>query len=254
MDELVKGERASHAQAASQSPEAQQTEALVESSQSPKKTGIRTDVKSEFNNGKTGFPGRKIAGIILFCMAFLVILFFAILGGFISGIIYASPFWLCGILCFALKRNVGLWCAWAVYALVDTCLAYLTGFSRAVALYGGGWTFGHIFAWVMILALIALIAVTVVRFGKKPFSAGKNGYICLLAPWASWIVLHVLSFLLGSTLTEWYDAEHILPCYSYRLLSMLLSWGRIISVTVGLVMLVRFVRAKRNSQEDTSFH
>ncbi len=247
LDELVKGERETQEQATSKKTEEQQTKELTESSQGPKKNRIRTDVKSEFNNEKAGFPGRKIAGVILFCMSFLVILFFAILGGLISGVIYTSPFWLCGILCFVLKKNVGLWCAWTVYALVDTCLATLMGFSRAVALRGFGWTTGRVFAWVMILALVVLIAVTIVRFGKKPLPEGKEGYFCLFVPWVLWFVLHGFSFLLGSTLTEWYDAEHILPVYTYRLVSMVLSWGRIISLTVGLTMVVRYVSTKKRS-------
>jgi len=244
LDELVKGEKAPQGQRVSQGPETQQ---VSESGQWTRKAVTGLEVKSEYNNDRTGLPGRKIAGIILFCMSFLVILFFTVLGGFISGIIYASPFWLCGILCFVLKKNVGLWCAWAVYALVDTCLAYLLGFSRAVALrgFGLGLTFGSIFAWIMILTLGVLIAVTVIRFGKKPFPEGKKGYLGLFVPWVSWFVLHGGSFLLGSTLTEWYDAEHILPVYTYRLVSMLLSWGRIVALTVGLVMAVRYIRGKK---------
>ncbi len=244
LDELVKGEKAPQEQGVAQGSETQQ---VSESGQWTRKTVTESEVKSEYNNARTGLPGRKIAGIILLCMSFLVILLFTVLGGFISGIIYASPFWLCGILCFVLKRNVGLWCAWAVYALVDTCLAYLLGFSRAVALrgLGLGLTFGSIFAWIMILTLVVLIAVTVIRFGKKPLPEGKKGYFCLFVPWVLWFVLHGFSFLLGSTLTEWYDAEHILPVYTYRLVSMLLSWGRIVALTVGLVMAVRYIRGKK---------
>jgi len=168
LDELVKGECAS-----------QKTEKLT--LQEDAIADIK--VKSEYNNTQVGVPGRMVAGIILFCMAFLVILFFAILGGLISGIIYASPLWLCGILCFALKQNVGLWCAWAVYVLLDTCLAYLFGFSRAVALRGFGRNVGNIFAWVMMLTLIILIVATVVCLGKKSLPEGKKGYFCLFIPW-----------------------------------------------------------------------
>ena len=249
LDELVKGEKAPQEREELQSPKTQQTAEML------KRTEITTpkaEVKSEYNNFKDGLSGRKIAGIILFCMAFLVILFFAVLGGLISGLIYASPFWICGILCFVLKKNVGLWCAWAVYVLVDTCLAILMGFSRAVALHNFGLTFGSIFAWIMILALVVLIAVTVVRFGKKPFPVGKKGYLCLVAPWVVWIVLHVFSFLLGSTVTQWYDAERFVLVHMYRFVSILLSWGRIIALTVGLVMVVRFVRTIRKQRLNLS--
>ena len=238
LDELVKGES---------TPKFRENVILQEENKT-----AEAEIKSGYNNVRTdtqtGLSDRKIAGIILFCMSFLVILFFTVLGGFVSGVVYSSPFWLCGILCFALKRNVGLWCAWAVYGLVDTCLAYLLGFSRTiavVALCTGGWTVGSIFAWVMIVALLVLISVTVVRFGKKPLPDGKKRYACLVAPWVVWVVLHVFSFLLGGSLTGWYNAESILPVYTYRLLSMVLSWGRIIAFTVGLVQIVRCIRAKK---------
>ena len=253
LDELVKGEKAPQAQGVSQSSGVQQTKEPATGAQSSEKMTVCVNVKSEYNNSKTGLPGRKIAGIVLFCMSFLVILFFAIFVALLAGIIYSSPFWLCGILCFAVKRNVGLWCAWAVYALVDTCLATLMGFSRAVALRNFGFTFGSIFAWVMILALVVLIVATVVCLGRKPFVTGEKRYVCLFAPWIVWAVLHGFSFLLGSTVTGWYDAEHILPVYTYRLISMLLSWGRIITFTVGLVMAVRYVRTKKKTA-DASFH
>lgn len=235
LDELVKGENASQ----------HWENALLQEENGT----LKTEIKSGYNNvqasTQTSFPGRKIAGIILFCMAFLVIMFFLVLGGFISGVIYASPFWICGILCFALKRNVGLWCAWTVYALFDTCLAWLLGFSRAVALRSMGWTGGSIFAWVMILALVALIAVTVVRFGKKPLLSGTKKTVFLLTPWIVWLVLHGFSFLLGSTLTRWYDAERFVLVQMYRFVSILLSWGQIVALTVGLVMVVRYVKSKK---------
>ena len=42
-------------------------------------------------------PGRKIAGIILFCMAFLAFLIPTVLGGSLVGLILAVPFLVCGM-------------------------------------------------------------------------------------------------------------------------------------------------------------
>ena len=250
LDELVKGENTSQKKDKTQSQETQQA---PEPLQRVEVSAVEQEIKSGYNNTETRLPGRKIAGIILFCMAFLAILFLSVLSRAVgAGIVYSSPFWLCGILCFALKRNVGLWCAWAVYGLVDTCLAYLLGFSRTiavVALRTGGWTVGSIFAWVMIVALLVLIAVTVVRFGKKSVPDEKKRYACLFVPWITWLLLHGFSFLLGGSLTGWYNAESILPVYTYRLLSMVLSWGRIIAFTVGAVMIVRYIRTKKGADD-----
>ena len=81
-----------------------------------------------------GFPPRKIAGTILFCMAFLVTILLMVAGGGFAGLIFASPFLVCGIICLAFKKNVGLWCAWAVYVLFDIYMSYATGISRASVL------------------------------------------------------------------------------------------------------------------------
>lgn len=63
-------------------------------------------------------PGRKIAGIILFCMAFLAFLIPTGLGGILIGLILAVPFLVCGIICFLVRKRPGLWCAWAAYLAV----------------------------------------------------------------------------------------------------------------------------------------
>ena len=52
-------------------------------------------------------PGRKIAGIILFCMAFLAFLIPTVLGGILVGLILAVPFLVCGIICFLVRKRPG---------------------------------------------------------------------------------------------------------------------------------------------------
>ena len=52
-------------------------------------------------------PGRKIAGIILFCMAFLAFLIPTVLGGILVGLILAVPFLVCGIICFLSESGRG---------------------------------------------------------------------------------------------------------------------------------------------------
>lgn len=99
LDELVKGEDASR-----------KTETVTAHPQEKTK--------------EAGFPPRKIAGTILFCMAFLVVMFFLVAGGGLAGFIFALPFLTCGILCFVLKKNVGLWCAWDLYVLFDLYMSY----------------------------------------------------------------------------------------------------------------------------------
>jgi len=68
------------------------------------------------------FPLRKIAGLILLCMALFLFVMFTILGGIPLGIIFVILAVLCGMICFLAPRCTGLWCAWALYFLVDCYL------------------------------------------------------------------------------------------------------------------------------------
>ena len=71
-------------------------------------------------------PGRKIAAIVLLCMAFLVWLALTALGGPLEGLILAAPFMVCAAICFTVKRRTGLWCAWTLYGIADIFLYFST--------------------------------------------------------------------------------------------------------------------------------
>ena len=117
---------------------------------------------------ESSFPPRKIAGTILFCMGFLVLLFFTAMGTALGGLIFCLPFVVCGMICFVLKTNVGLWCSWAVYVLFDIYMSCATGISRSAVFLTFHWTpqmnyLRLAFAWFLVLVLGVIIAVTVIR-------------------------------------------------------------------------------------------
>ena len=116
-----------------------------------------------------GFPPRKIAGTILFCMAFLVTILLMVAGGGLAGLIFATPFIVCGIICFTCDKNVGLWCTWAAYFLFDIFMSFATGINRANVLHSLRWTpemnyMRLAFAWFLVISLVVMIAITVPRF------------------------------------------------------------------------------------------
>lgn len=76
---------------------------------------------------REGFSPRKVAGTVLFCMGFLTALLLSLLGGLAAGLVFASPFLVCGGLCFLFRRRAGLWCGWAVCFLIDLYLRYGSG-------------------------------------------------------------------------------------------------------------------------------
>lgn len=109
--------------------------------------------------------GRKTAGIILLCMGFLVLLLLSLFGAFAGGLIFCSPFVVCGLICLCVRRLPGLWCAWAVYFLVTLYLQYATGVTWVWALMPRLFRYGELtvqmlVATALLAALIALSLTT----------------------------------------------------------------------------------------------
>lgn len=195
-------------------------------------------------------PSRKIAGTILFCMVFLVVLVCSVIGGFLEGLIFSLPFVACGIVCFACKKNVGLWCGWTIFAIGDVASRYMTGYPWSVAWrniyrflrYGSeiklNLTIILIVSSLTFLALLTLIAVTVVRFSRKPGSASKRTLYGILAGWAMLVVLNIPMPWLLQWMIEW-------KMYvAYYICAIICQWARIVLFTVLATKSVQYIRGK----------
>ena len=149
-------------------------------------------------------PGRKVAGVVLLCVAFLVLLLLTAMGGPLEGLILALPFLLCAAICFLARRRPGLWCAWTMYSLADVYLFYFTGlrwrflFVPATYAYYSGAHF--ISAAVQITFMLALIAATARSFRNAPLPAARRNKLLLLAGAAAVVVGPYLLSLLTTAL------------------------------------------------------
>ena len=197
------------------------------------------------------FPPRKIAGTILFCMGFVVLLFCTLLGGALSGLVFCLPFVICGIICFACRKNVGLWCSWVVYILVDIFTHFAMGISRSAIRLTHLWTaemnFGRLaIAWILTLILVGIIVITVIRLTKKPFVTVDKGKKQAIIAWLVVLVLQIVAWLWGRSAFYQYILDNIvrLPLL-YNLVSLIFSWMKVIALTVALVVTVRFIRTKK---------
>ena len=84
---------------------------------------------------------RTIAGTVLLCTGAVILVFCLLLtSNLLSGLLFASPFLICGIICFAVKRRVGLFCGWAVYLCIDLYLRFATGLSWTTIFMTHLWT------------------------------------------------------------------------------------------------------------------
>lgn len=141
-------------------------------------------------------PSRKTVGLILLCFGGLVILLFTLLGGFLAGLLFSSPFLLCGVICLVFIRNVGLWCAWAIFFSVNIYLRYATGITWRLTL----WTFNYepsmnylrlAFAWLEVVWAVTMVVITLRRFWKAPIVATKKTLVLLTAGWILFALLFI---------------------------------------------------------------
>ncbi|MBP1554341.1 MAG: helix-turn-helix domain-containing protein [Oscillospiraceae bacterium] len=146
---------------------------------------------------KQTLEGRKIAGIILFCMAFLLTFGILLLTGSLGGIIYAIPFLLCGIICFTVKKHTGLVCCWTTYIIIDIFLQLATGSSRGLALNTihylramGNISINLIVSWIWLGLTAALVVWTVVAMKKSQVANISKLKVKLTAGWLVYIALY----------------------------------------------------------------
>ena len=84
---------------------------------------------------------RTIAGTVSLCTGAVILVFCLLLAGDpLTGLLFASPFLICGIICFAVKQRVGLCCGWAVYLCIDLYLRFATGLSWTTIFMTHLWT------------------------------------------------------------------------------------------------------------------
>ena len=107
------------------------------------------------------------------------------------------------------------------------------------------------FAWILLLSLIAIIAVTAVRLGKSAALDKRKERIKLIAAWGIVVVLQAAAMIWPCTPAYQYIVENIFAMeVIYRLVTVVLSWTRIIAVTIAMVYTVRFMRSRASQNGD----
>lgn len=205
--------------------------------------------------GGAGRLGAKVAGTILLCMAFLVVMLFLLMNAGFAGLLYALPFLACGVICFACKRNTGLWCAWVAVFLVDLYLRFAAGSSWSAIRYTLQWSAGgnyirFFMAWVQFAALLILIAVTVLRFGKRPFAEGEHAKRKLVISWAVFAVLCLVILLLSYLRAAAVEKGLLGAANGYLWVYSHLDWGRTAALAAALTATLRCIKAHKQHQPE----
>ncbi len=204
-------------------------------------TAQHSPVPSQIIIQKSPASGKKTVGTILLCMAFLVILVCTIIAGadgFLAGILFASPFILCGILCFTVTRHTGLWCAWAVYICVDAYLRVATGVSWKTILrsfyYATDmkYTISLLVGWAEFVIMLALMVWTIWTFAKDPGEIKKKTIISLVG---GTVLVIAVSSIFGTLLVYRWT----------QIISALLDWLIKFLFMASVVAVIRYVKNKK---------
>lgn len=202
------------------------------------------------------YPRRKIAGLVLYGLALLVVLLCTILGSLLGGVLYSLPFWTCGVICFVFKQRVGLWCSWALFFLVDIFLRFASGVT-----WGGIFTIalqisrGMNIRWIVSLALtlvvVGLVCWTIWSFRDKTLALTQKVKIKLLCCGGLLALLYTpwSPSALGQQLAT--DGESL---YTFarimQVVSIGLQWGKIILICILLIDLFAVLRWKKANKAE----
>lgn len=221
LDELVKGNA---------SLEQEDDESSVPESSVPPAQPAQVVVQESVNT-------RKVVGIILLCFGALILLLLTLLGDLLSGLMFSSPFILCGAICLIFKRNAGLWCAWAFLFAVNVYLRYAKGIHWSLVclttIYEPSMNYMRLaFAWIELICYIAIIVVTVLRFRKKPLKLTRKRLILLAAGCAAFAVTYIPVILEPLSAVA-------------QIYFIFADWVRLILLTVILSNAVRLFHSRR---------
>ena len=196
-----------------------------------------------------------IAGTALLCTgAVILVLWLLLTGDLLTGLIFALPFLICGIIFLAVKRHTGLYCGWAVYLCVDLYLRCATGLSWMAIFVTCFWTaelnyVSLAIAWAQFLVMVLMIVCTMRSYRTLRLPATKKEVAWLIAGWLAALVVLPLLMSCG-IMPLWRDNLHNDSDFSlYSFLSVLYSYGRLALVNVLLVRTFAVWRVKQEEKK-----
>lgn len=197
-------------------------------------------------------PGRKIAGIVLFCMAFLSFLVLTVAGGILTGLILSLPFLVCGVICFLARKRSGLWCAWTLYLMADILLHSSTGLSWTYIFFTFSWEQAGtpvyvVTAWIQVLVTLVLLIGTVRSFRTLSFPPTRRNGGILSVLWVGFLVCRWLT----APITDLILAPGSPVASTWTLLALIFTVQGIVSLVLlaaALTLSVRMISAWRASK------
>lgn len=198
------------------------------------KEEVHTEIPEKPVQVTSSFPAKKIYGTILLSLGaliFILLLFFN--GGFFS-VIYSLPFLLCGAICFVFRKNIGLWCGWAMFLSADIFFRCATGVNWKNVIYTLRWNASMnylilLISWAEFIFLCFMVLKTVLKFRKAPL---KSKYEPLVF-WGLYILIRLCRHFFSKTIIAFYPLYLLNPYISIAVF------------TIALLKTAQFIHSKR---------
>lgn len=194
------------------------------------------------------------AGTILLGLGVLIAVLLFCLGGGVTGLVFAAPFLLCGIICLCTRLRTGLWCGWAVYLCVDLYLRYAAGITWTIVFLTPRFTpeMNYVrlaIGWMQCLTGILLIALTLWSYRKKTAACDRRHFILFGIN---------LLLLIGLTLAQSGIVQHLLSqpdfpsVHGQYFVALVIACGdilRLLALVALLVLGAALIRQWRRDQK-----
>lgn len=207
---------------------------------------------------KQSLPTRKIAGLVLFGMAFLTALVLSVMGG-IGGLLYALPFLVFGLICWFCERHTGIKCLWAGLFMINAFCRWATGISVSAVRYTFSWTsqmnYGILAAsWALVLFNAFVVIYTAVKLGKEaPENPGRVKKSMLISFAALAFVIAVnqlIGMLTGFLYEDVFSDGYYMHAFSFVLSTVgaLKQYALEIVLALALTAVIRYKRLIRKAK------
>lgn len=135
--------------------------------------------------------GKALCGLSI-----LLIIIFALLKSFFTGLFLALPIFSCGLILIFKRENVLLYCLWTIFFFVDIYIRYGTGITwRLIFLtknFLPQWNYPRLtVAWIEFIIFILLTIITIVKEKNKPLILNNKKKVFYILGWILFFVLLV---------------------------------------------------------------
>lgn len=195
--------------------------------------------------------GRITAGYFLVFFGGFALLLLTVLGGFLAGLVFSVPLFLCALICFTCRRRAGLWCAWLIYWCVNIYLRIATGISSSAWVryieFNADMTVQTIVSFIMFAVEIGMVVSTVISFRNVRFDLSRKSVGFLCSGIVGYVVLRLLESLtfIGLAAKISHSSDSVtFSRYNWimRLTSPVFSVIAVTGITVILIYVVALIR------------